>query len=105
MFSRQTWNHKAEDLFFDVGYATPHILRHEMLDLLNSWKQIQLEQVLLRSETNIIKLLALTRKICGILSKRLQKLVLLNDYPYYLSKLKTTVFCSFFQLFDIPQTL
>ena len=44
--------------------------------------------------------LALTRKICGILSKKLQKLVLLK----LLSNLsvKTTVFCYFF---DIPQIL
>ena len=42
--------------------------------------------------------LALTRKICGILSKKLQKLALLK----LLSNLsvKTTVFCYFF---DIPQ--
>ena len=44
--------------------------------------------------------LALTRKICGILSKNLQKLALLK----LLSNLsvKTTVFCYFF---DIPQIL
>ena len=44
--------------------------------------------------------LALTRKICGILSKKLQKLALLK----LLSNLsvKTTVFCYFF---DIPQIL
>ena len=47
-----------------------------------------------------IGLLALTRKICGILSKKLQKLALLK----LLSNLsvKTTVFCYFF---DIPQIL
>ena len=41
-----------------------------------------------------ILLLALTRKICGILSKKLQKLALLK----LLSNLfvKTTVFCYFF---------
>ena len=46
----------------------------------------------------IYKLLALTRKICGILSKKLQKLALLK----LLSNLsvKTTVF---FYFFDIPQ--
>ena len=45
-------------------------------------------------------ILALTRKICGILSKKLQKLALLK----LLSNLsvKTTVFCYFF---DIPQIL
>ena len=45
-------------------------------------------------------ILALTRKICGILSKKLQKLALLE----LLSNLsvKTTVFCHFF---DIPQIL
>ena len=45
-------------------------------------------------------MLALTRKICGILSKKLQKLSLLK----LLSNLsvKTTVFCYFF---DIPQIL
>ena len=44
--------------------------------------------------------LALTRKICGILSKKLQKLALLK----LLSNLsvKTTVLCYFF---DIPQIL
>ena len=49
---------------------------------------------------NIYILLALTRKICGILSKKLQKLALLK----LLSNLsvKTTVFCYFF---DIPQIL
>ena len=43
-------------------------------------------------------ILALTRKICGILSKKLQKLALVK----LLSNLsvKTTVFCYFF---DIPQ--
>ena len=46
------------------------------------------------------KELALTHKICGILSKNLQKLALLK----LLSNLsvKTTVFCYFF---DIPQIL
>ena len=45
-------------------------------------------------------ILALTRKICGILSKRLQKLALLK----LLSNLsvKTTIFYYFF---DIPQIL
>ena len=51
-------------------------------------------------EALFISILALTRKICGILSKKLQKLALLK----LLSNLsvKTTVFCYFF---DIPQIL
>ena len=49
---------------------------------------------------HFIHILALTRKICGILSKKLQKLALLE----LLSNLsvKTTVFCYFI---DIPQIL
>ena len=52
-----------------------------------------------KNNENYIKL-ALTRKICGILSKKLQKLALLK----LLSNLsvKTTVSCYFF---DIPQIL
>ena len=45
-------------------------------------------------------ILALTRKICGILSKKLQKLALLKLLSN--SSVKTTVFCYFF---DIPQIL
>ena len=47
------------------------------------------------------KVLALTRKICGILSKKLQKLALLK----LLSSLsvKTTVFCYFFDILQILQ--
>ena len=48
----------------------------------------------------IIIVLALTRKICGILSKKLQKLALLKLLSN--SSVKATVFCYFF---DIPQIL
>ena len=47
-----------------------------------------------------LKGLALTRKICGILSKKLQKLALLKLFSNL--SVKATVFCYFF---DIPQIL
>jgi len=32
------WNHLPNDLFFDVGYATPHIIRNELVELWEGWR-------------------------------------------------------------------
>ena len=51
-------------------------------------------------------LLALTRKICGILSKKLQKVVKISIIQILLLmsnlSVKTTILCYFLQLFRYP---
>lgn len=39
------WNHKAGDLFFDVGYATPYIIREGLENLWNDWVEHLSEMV------------------------------------------------------------
>ena len=33
----KAWTHKADDIFFDVGYATPHIMRSELEMIWDDW--------------------------------------------------------------------
>ncbi|KAL5254180.1 hypothetical protein ACHWQZ_G013822 [Mnemiopsis leidyi] len=33
------WNYKLEDIFLDVGYATPHVMRKEMVGVWEQWKE------------------------------------------------------------------
>ena len=67
-----------------------------MLDVKESSERLAAQDVV-NNRIDIMDILALTRKICGILSKKLQKLALFKLSSNV--SVKTTVFCYIFAAF------